>query len=138
MNPVTKYNTTLKARLLWMAVPLIYRSTNAFVSSLTNGAGNSMTRARIESKSVKIWRTGTSTMIATNGRELAPGLDDQSSMSRRSERVYMIPAGPRVPPLNNQLYPEGYDRDDSHDVPEEFTIEEGPHRSRSSAFVAPH
>jgi hypothetical protein len=129
MNPVTKYNTTLKARLLWMAVPLIYRSTNAFVSSLTNGAGNSMTRARIESKSVKIWRTGTSTMIATNGLELAPGLDDQSLMSRRSEMMYMIPAGPRVPPLDSKLCLRGCERDDSHDVPEEFTVKEGPQRS---------
>jgi hypothetical protein len=42
-------------------------------------------------------------MTATNGRELAPGLNDQSSMSRRSEMIYIIPAGPRVPPLNHEL-----------------------------------
>jgi len=34
-----------------------------------------MNRARMESKSVIIWRSGISTIIATNGRELAPGLD---------------------------------------------------------------
>jgi hypothetical protein len=62
-----------------------------------------MRRAELESKSVKIWRSGTSTMIATNGREFAPGLDDQYFMSRQSERMYMIPAGPRVPPLDHEL-----------------------------------
>jgi hypothetical protein len=48
-------------------------------------------------------------MIATNGRELAPGLDDQYFMSRRSEMIYMIPAGPSVPPLDHQPYSEGHE-----------------------------
>jgi hypothetical protein len=30
MNPVKKYKTTLKAKFLWMAVPLIYPSTKVF------------------------------------------------------------------------------------------------------------
>jgi len=66
-------------------------------------------------------------MIATNGRELAPGLDDQSFASRRSKEAYIIPAGPSVPPLDNQLFSPGYQGGASHDVPEEFTVKEGPH-----------
>ena len=106
-NAVKMYNTTLRARLLWMAVPLIYRSNRCPVMSRTNGAGNSMTRARVESKSVKIWRSGISTMMATNGRELAPGLDDQPRPISCARDTYIIPAGPRVPPLHNRRYSKG-------------------------------
>lgn len=39
----------------------------------------------------------------------------------------MIPAGPRVPPLDRQS-PEHNEQGSSHDVPEEFAVKESPYR----------
>lgn len=72
-------------------------------TSLTNGAGNSMARARRERRRVKIWRIGKSTMIATNGRELAPGLGDQRGFCPgRGVHVHDT-SGSQRPAANDQL-----------------------------------
>jgi hypothetical protein len=58
-----------------------------------------MARASSDRSRVKLWSIGISTMIATNGRELAPGLNCQFLLRKQLGLAYMIPAGPRVPPL---------------------------------------
>ena len=45
----------------------------------------------------------------------------------KSEKRCMMPAGPRVPPLDRQS-PEHNEQGSSHDVPEEFAVKESPYR----------
>ena len=106
---------------------------STLILTLTNGAGSSRARARRASERVNTCRIGTSTMMAINGRELAPGLDDQIFYSACvTRRLYMIPAGPRVPPLNVRSSTM-HEQHDSHHIPEELAVEERPHRSFRSA-----
>ena len=70
-------------------------------------------------------------MIATNGREFAPGLGNQSPRIYKCEMEVHDTSGSQCTAADNKLYSEGDEGDeraDSHDIPEEFTVKEGPHR----------
>ncbi len=81
------------------------------------GAGYSSSRIVMPTKMVRIWTSGTLTMIATNGAELGPGLQRQS---------YLTLAAVVGQHLHDALLGGGVHPDTANKIPEELPVEDAP------------